>query len=161
MPAITSVVDAGSYTPGVAQGSIFVVQGTNLSASGLVYTSFPLPTSLSGVSVSFTPSAGGSSTNAYIIYLYNENGRNQLATLLPSSLAVASYNVTVTNNGATSAPFQVNVVQRKPEIISQDGSGTGLALVQNYVSASEADINRFTVGVANGSYISPARPVKR
>src|SRR5580692_4087954 len=34
VPTITQVLDAGSYTPGIAQGSVFVVKGTALSPSG-------------------------------------------------------------------------------------------------------------------------------
>ncbi len=33
VPTITSVVDAGSYTANIAQGSIFVVKGSGLSAA--------------------------------------------------------------------------------------------------------------------------------
>src|ERR1035441_6804045 len=51
VPAITAVQDAASNTPNIAQGSIFIVKGSNLSASG--YTPFapPRPTSSSGVKV--------------------------------------------------------------------------------------------------------------
>lgn len=157
-PTITAVLDAGSYTANIAEGSIFVVQGTNLSASGLTQMSFPLPTSSGGVKVTFTPAAGGSGTDVYLVYLYNENGVNQLAALLPSSVTPGSYNVTVTNNGTASAAFTATVVQRKLTLITQDSSGSGLAVVQNYVSATELDVNRFTSGSVNGIPISPAKP---
>src|ERR1019366_4450406 len=111
-PTITAVQDAGSYTNNVAEGSIFVVKGTTLSASGYTAMSFPLPTSSSGVKITFTPAAGGTGTDAYLVYLYNQGGVNQLAAVLPSGLAVGNYNVTVTN-GTVSAPFPTQVVQRK------------------------------------------------
>ena len=80
-PTITAVLDAVSYTPNIAEGSIFVVKGSNLNASGFTQFSFPLPTaSQSGVKITFTPSSGGSGTDAYLIYLYNQNGVNQRAT---------------------------------------------------------------------------------
>src|SRR5271154_375800 len=85
-PTITAVQDAATYTAGVAEGSIFVVKGTNLSGSGFTETSFPLPPAQDGVSIAFTPTAGGASTNAYIVYLYNKGGVNQLAAILPSTL---------------------------------------------------------------------------
>ncbi len=157
-PAITAVQDAGSYTANIAEGSIFVVKGTNLSASGYNSFGFPLPQSSGGVSITFTPVAGGSGTNAYLIYTYNENGVNQLAAILPSTLAAGNYNVTVTNGGSTSAPFAATVVTRKLGIFTQDSSGTGLAVMQNYVSASELDIDRFTTGTVSGVTISPAQP---
>lgn len=157
-PTITAVLDAGSYTANIAEGSIFVVQGSNLSASGYTQMSFPLPTTSGGVKITFTPAAGGSGTDVYLVYLYNQNGTNQLAALLPSSVAAGNYNVTVTNNGAVSAAFAATVVQRKLTLITQDSSGSGIAVVQNYVSISELDVNRFTTGSVNGVPISPAKP---
>ena len=163
-PTITAVLDAGSYTSNVAPGSIFVVKGSNLSASGYTAFTFPLPTQSTGsdkAQITFTPTAGGTGTQAYLIYTYNQSGVNQLAAILPSSLAPGTYNVTVTATGATSAtsaPFQVTVVSQKGELFTGDASGTGLALVQNVVSATQYDINRFTTGTVNGATISPAKP---
>jgi uncharacterized protein (TIGR03437 family) len=151
-PTVTEVLDAGSYTKNIAEGSIFVVKGTNLSASGLTQAAFPLPQSLANVSIS----VGG--TAAYMIYDYNQSGVNQLAALLPSTVAAGNYNLTVTNNGSTSAAFPVTVVQRKPGIITQDSSGSGLAVVQDFISQSQLDIDRFTTGAISGITISPARP---
>src|SRR5262249_37473872 len=73
-PTITAVQDAAANTPTIAQGSIFIVKGSNLSASG--FTSFPppRPTQSNGVKVTFTPVAGGTGTDAYIVYLFNQNG---------------------------------------------------------------------------------------
>ena len=158
-PTITAVQDAGSYTSNIAQGSVFVIKGTNLSASGLSETSFPLPPSYDGVTINFTPSAGGTAIQAYIVYLYNENGVNQLAAILPSSTPTGKYKVTVMNSNGTSASFAATVVATKPGLITQDSSGSGLVVVQNYVSATELDVNRFTTGVLNGGItISPAYP---
>src|ERR1035438_6061466 len=73
VPSISAVQDAASNTPNIAQGSIFIVKGLNLSASG--YTPFapPRPTVSSGVKVTFTPAAGGTGTDAYLVYLYNRS----------------------------------------------------------------------------------------
>src|ERR1035437_3873198 len=156
-PTITDVLDAGGYTKNIAQGSIFVVKGTTLSASGFTQMSFPLPTSSSGVSITFTPALGGTGTLAYLVYLYNQGGVNQLAGVLPSGLAVGNYNVTVTN-GTVSAPFATQVVQRKLGLITADSSGSGLAVIQNYISAAQLDIDRFTTFSASGFTFSPSRP---
>jgi len=157
-PTVTDVLDAGSYTANIAQGSIFVVKGTNLSASGYTKLSYPLPTSSAGTSITFTPAAGGSGTSPYLIYTYNQSGVNQLAAVLPSTLAPGSYNVTVTYNSATSTPLPVQIVTSKPGIITQDSTGSGLAVAQNIVSATEYDLNRLTTGTVNGYTISPAKP---
>ncbi|MBS1859777.1 MAG: hypothetical protein JST11_30675 [Acidobacteria bacterium] len=157
-PTVTDVLDAGSYTKNIAQGSIFVVKGSNLSASGYTAMSFPLPTSSSGVKITFTPAAGGSGTDAYLVYLYNQGGVNQLAGVLPSTVAAGNYNVTVTNNGTASAPFSVAVVQRKLGLITANSGGTGLAVIQNYISASQLDIDRFTTFASGGYTFSPSKP---
>jgi uncharacterized protein (TIGR03437 family) len=161
-PTITAVQNAAGYSANIAEGSIFIVKGTNLSPSGVgggyLALGFPLPTSSNGVSINFTPIAVGPPTTAYLIYLYNQNSINQLAAILPSTLAAGKYNVTVTNGSVTSAPFPVTVVQSQPGLFTQDTSGTGLVVVQNYVSASETDVDRFTTGVANQETISPAKP---
>src|SRR5437764_3720690 len=94
-PAITAVLDAASYTRNIARGSIFVVKGNNLSAAGFTQLSFPLPTTSGGVRITFTPAGGGAATDAYLIYLYNQGGVNQLAAILPSTVAAGNYNVTV------------------------------------------------------------------
>jgi uncharacterized protein (TIGR03437 family) len=158
VPTITAVLDAGSYTANIAEGSIFVVKGSGLSAAGLVQPPFPLPTSSSGVSIAFTPANGGTPIAAFIDYLYNESGVNQLAAVLPSSTPVGSYNVTVTNGSATSSPFSVQVVKQKPGLLSVDESGNGLVLAQNYISASELDLDRYTTGSISGFTTSPAHP---
>ena len=157
-PTVTAVLDAASYTASVAQGEVFVVKGKNMSASGFVQTSFPLPTSSGGVSITFTATSGGSGTNAPLIYLYNQGGVNQLAAVVPSSLSPGSYGLTVTNNGVTSAAFSVTIVLRKAELITADATGNGLGVLQNYVSATDLVVNRFTVGTVGGFSIGPATP---
>ncbi|HEY4365328.1 MAG TPA: hypothetical protein VGN17_30480 [Bryobacteraceae bacterium] len=157
-PTISQVLDAGSYTSSVAQGSVFVVKGTNLSPTGYTPFSFPLPTSSGGVSINLTPLGGGTATPAYLIYLYNVGGVNQLAAVLPSTVAVGTYNVTVTAGGQTSGGATLQVVGRKLSLITADGSGNGLAVVQNYISATQLDVNRFTTGTINGVTVSPLHP---
>ncbi|HYW44012.1 MAG TPA: hypothetical protein VE959_14215 [Bryobacteraceae bacterium] len=158
VPTITQVADAAAYGSSIAEGSIFIVKGSNLSASGFNQFGFPLPTSSpDGVSVKFTPVSGGTATSAYLIYTYNQNGVNQIAAVLPSTLAAASYNVTVTN-GTTSAPFPTTVVQRRFALFTQDSTGGGLVVVQNFISATQLDVNRLTTGSVSGISISPAKP---
>jgi uncharacterized protein (TIGR03437 family) len=93
----------------------------------------------------------------YLVYLYNQSGVNQLAGILPSTVAVGNYNVTVTN-GTVSAPFAAQVVASKLGLFTQDNTGTGLAVVQNYISAVQYDLNRLTTGTLNGITYSPAKP---
>ena len=154
MPTIASVTDGASYTANVAEGAFFTVWGTNLApATSGVYPPFPCPTVLGGIKVTFTPVAGGAGTDAYLNYI----GAGQINAVLPSTVPVGNYNVTVTN-GTVSAPVLTQVVASKPALFTQDQSGTGLAVVQNYISQSESDVNRLTTGNYNGSLSSPAKP---
>jgi uncharacterized protein (TIGR03437 family) len=157
-PTITAVLDAGSYTSKIAQGSIFVVKGTNMSASGYTAMSFPLPQTSGNVKITFTPAAGGTGTDAYLVYLYNQDNVNQLAAVLPSTVAPGNYNVTVTYNGTASSGFSTQVVARKVGLITADGSGSGLAVIQNFISQSQLDIDRFTTFAAGGYTFSPSKP---
>jgi uncharacterized protein (TIGR03437 family) len=157
-PTISAVQDAASNTGNIAQGSIFIVKGANLSASGYTPFSPPRPTTSGGVKVTFTPVAGGTGTDAYLVYLYNQNNVNQIACILPSTVAVGSYNVTVTSNGTASAGFPAAVVANKIGLFTQDSSGTGLTSLQNYISQSQVDLNRLTTGSVSGITISPAKP---
>jgi uncharacterized protein (TIGR03437 family) len=153
VPTIASVTDGASYTANVAQGAFFTVWGTNLAPSSSGLTNFPRPTSVGGVKVTFTPTTGGAGTDTYLIYV----GTGQINGLLPSTVPAGSYNVTVTN-ATVSNQVLTQVVASKPALFTQDQSGTGLAVVQNYVSAAETDWNRLTTGTYNGALSSPAKP---
>jgi uncharacterized protein (TIGR03437 family) len=161
---ITDVLDAGGYTKNIAQGSVFVVKGTNLAPSGLNQYSFPLPATANGVKITFTPASGGTGVDAFLVYTCNTTvygcvgDKTQLAAVLPSSLAAGNYNVTVTNGTAVSAAFAAAVVQRKFGLITQSSDGSGLVTVQNYISPTQLDINRYTTGNVGGYTVSPARP---
>jgi uncharacterized protein (TIGR03437 family) len=162
-PAVSVVWDAASNTSTLAEGGIFIVKGTNICpTSGLVAFNVPRPTTApDGVAITFTPLAGGTATNALLWYEDNlGSGNCQLAGILPSGLAVGTYNVTVTSGTSASAAVVVPVAQSKLELFSQDSTGTGLAVIQNIVTATEYDINRFTTGAVNGVTISPAHPLQ-
>jgi uncharacterized protein (TIGR03437 family) len=169
VPTISAVQDAASYTSNIAQGSIFVVKGSNLAPTGFTPFAPPRPTvSSSGVKITFAPAGGGAGTDVYLVYLCNTStygcvgDKTQLSGILPSTVAVGSYNVTVTN-GTVSAPFAAQVVANKIGLFTQSQDGTGLASVQNYIAVGVADLNRLTTGILypNTVYsttISPAHP---
>jgi uncharacterized protein (TIGR03437 family) len=153
-PTIAAVQDAASNTPNIAEGSYFSVYGSNLHPStqgiGLPY---PWLQVSNAVKVTFTPTTGATGTDAYLVYVRAD----QINAILPSTVLVGSYNVTVTN-GTVSAQFPTQVVASKLGLFTQDQSGTGLAVVQNYISQSEVDVNRLTTGVYNTFLSSPAKP---
>jgi len=117
-PTISSVQDGASNTPNIAQGEFLSIYGTNLTPTSSGATNFPRPTSVGGVKVTFTPTAGGSGTDVYLIGIYKATGYDQINALLPSTVPVGSYNVTVTN-GTVSSPFLTKVVASKPGLFTQ------------------------------------------
>ena len=84
-PTVASVVNAGSYAVAglpnapVAQGSLFILFGTNMGPAALQgAASFPLPTTLAGTSTSIT--VNGTTTQGIMIYTL----AGQVAAVLPS-----------------------------------------------------------------------------
>jgi uncharacterized protein (TIGR03437 family) len=127
-PVVTAVQDGAAYTNTVAQGSVFVVKGTGLSAAGTVTAPAPLyPATLNSVRISLTAVTGGTVVAPLMIYTYNASGVNQLAALLPSNAAAGAYDLRVFNGAASSAPFRTSVVARKPGIVTVSGDGAGPA----------------------------------
>lgn len=130
-PSITAVLDGGGYTPDVAQGEVFVVKGSNLSPASVIdqaaAPNYPTTAGLRGTRITLTAVNGGAVVNAYMVYVYNSGGINQLAAVLPSNAAPGAYDVRVIATGGTSAAFRTNVVARKPGIVTADGTGSGIA----------------------------------
>jgi len=158
-PIITAVVDAAGYTPNLAAGSVFIVEGTDLCGPDATATTPYGAGPIGGATIQLTPVAGGTPLNAYMIYCFDTSGATQLAAEVPSNAAPGDYNVTVTFSGIT-APFKTTVVAQKFQLMTQSGTGSGRALVQNVVSTTQYDLNGFSNGaVADASYFrSPAKP---
>ncbi len=110
-PVVTAVENNFSYTLpglpnyGIAQGSIFVIFGTNLASASSGLQALPLQTTVDGVSVQI--SVGGAVTQALLYYVMP----NQLAGVLPSATLFGTGQITVTNGSQSSAPAPITVVQ--------------------------------------------------
>jgi uncharacterized protein (TIGR03437 family) len=149
------VVNGASYSNLIAPGSIFVVFGANLAAEGVVLApALPLTTALGGVSIRFTPAAGGAPIDCLMVY----TTRNQIAGLLPSTAEPGDYEVTVTYNSQTSAPGLARVAARSIGIVSADASGGGQAQAQIFYSATDWSLNRFASGRLGNFTTAAAHP---
>ena len=108
---------------GIAQGSIFVVYGSNLGPAAIsVAPSLPLPAALSGTSIQVT--AGGTTVTAPMVYTLN----TQIAAVLPSNTPTGSGTLTVKYNGG-SGSTPITVVKSNFGISTVNQSGTGPAVV--------------------------------
>ncbi len=118
------VVNAASFAPGgaVAPGSIVSVFGNNLAATALGASTVPLPTSLSGVSMTIggLPAplfyATSGQVNAQIPFELPANTRPQLLLTTPVSLAV---------------PETITLAANRPGIFTVNSSGSGQGAITN------------------------------
>jgi uncharacterized protein (TIGR03437 family) len=113
-PTITSVQNPASNIPavlpngGIAQGSIFVLYGSDMGPTTLIQPpGYPLPSTagLGGTVVTIT--VNGTTVTAPLVYSWT----SQVAGVLPSNTPLGTGTVTVTFNGTSSLSFPITVVQ--------------------------------------------------
>lgn len=139
-PGITAIVNAASGlvqglpNSGIAQGSIFLVTGTNLGPSTLVTAATPFQsTSLedpTGNSTSVSVTVGSTTVNALMYY----TSAGQIAALLPSNTPTGSGTLTVTYAGNASTAAIISVVGNNLGIftLAQNGQGVAILTYPNY-----------------------------
>ena len=154
-PVITAIVNAASYAPlsapnsAIAQGSIFVVFGTDLGPAGLqTANGFPLPANLGGTSIRIT--AGASAVDAILLYISS----SQVAAILPSNTPIGIGLLAVTYEGRTSQSAAFRVVRSAPGILAQNQAGSGAALAQNFNSSADQPRNSFTRAAHPGQVVT-------
>jgi len=129
-PAVSSVVNAAGFQPGLVANSWVTIQGTNLAPQTDDWShsivNGALPTSLDGVSVTM----GGKP--AYVYYI----SPGQLNVLAPD-IAAGSTTVTVTTPGGTSASFTAVASRYGPAFFLWPGS-QAVATRQDYSYAVQA-----------------------
>jgi uncharacterized protein (TIGR03437 family) len=128
-PTITAVENAATnIRPGlpnspIAQGAMFVVKGSNLGPSSIaIATTFPLAATQAGTSVQVT--VGGTTVSGIMYYTL----ATQIAAVLPSSTPTGTGTLTVTYNGATSAPAPITVVPNNIGVFTIATTGVGNAV---------------------------------
>jgi uncharacterized protein (TIGR03437 family) len=142
---VTSVVNAGSYQPGIASGAWISIFGTNLSPSTYLWQASDivngaLPTSLQGVSVTVN------GLPAYVDYI----SPTQINALVPDDNTLGPVPVQVTAAGAVSNALTVQKSLFAPAFLTFGGT---------YVAALHADYS--PIGAPNllpGVATNPARP---
>ena len=133
-PVVSSggVVNAASYLPGIAQGSMFIVFGTGLGPGQLAQAGrFPLATSLAGTAV--TVSQGPNTRSVPLVY----SSASQIAAILPSDTPVGLNTLAVTYGGQTSKTVQFQVVRSLFGAFTANSRGTGPAIALNFNSQAD------------------------
>lgn len=132
-PAITSVLNAASFQPGIEAGSWAMIQGSNLANLTRSWTPADfiggnLPTSLSGVSVTIDGEP------AYLSYI----SPTQINLQVPSDSTVGTVNVVVDNNGALSPPAPAQLQTYAPAFFLYPGTNFAYAsLLPNYMLVAD------------------------
>jgi uncharacterized protein (TIGR03437 family) len=142
-PTITAVENSASNivsgfpNSGIAQGAIFIVQGSGLGPANIsIATAAFQSTTLSNTSVAVT--VGGTTVNAPMYY----TSAPQVAALLPSNTPTGTGTITVTYNGQPSATAPISVLANNLGIFTVDSTGQGPGIVTypdySLVSAAKA-----------------------
>jgi uncharacterized protein (TIGR03437 family) len=147
------VVNAASYTvqvpsPSVlAQGSIFTIFGSGLGpAAPAEASSYPLATSLQGVSISISH-GNGPPVPAYPLYV----SASQINAIMPSDAPLGSDTIAVTFNGqsSTQAGF-AQVVAASPGVFALNVAGSG----QGIITDGENQLISYTHSAAAGEVLN-------
>ena len=156
-PTITNIENAASNisaalpNSGIAQGAIFILQGSNLGPTAISIASNPFQSSsLSGTSISVT--IAGTTVAPPLYY----TSATQVAALMPSNTPLGTGTITVTNNGQVGNPSPITVVQNNVGIftVTSDGQGSGIVTYPDYslvssVKAANCGGVYTTCGAAN------------
>ncbi|MBZ5611420.1 MAG: hypothetical protein LAP38_24420 [Acidobacteriia bacterium] len=120
-----SVLNGASFNTPVAPGALLSIFGSNLASTLASSDTVPLSTSIAGVSVQFVQ--GSQTYVAPLQFIYQgdptQNIPAQINAQLPWEITPdgPSVSVTVTANGATSAPATVPVGRFGPGVFSSNG----------------------------------------
>jgi uncharacterized protein (TIGR03437 family) len=150
-----SIYNAASFMPAgvpagaIAQGSIFTIFGAQLGpAKAVTASSFPLGTTLGGVSINVVQ--GATSVSAIPVYV----SAGQINAIMPSKapLGMASLQVVVNNAHSNMAPVQV--VGSAFGTFTANGTGIGPGVLYNFVAQNNQPINSPNVTAKPGQVIT-------
>jgi len=140
-PTVTGLLNNYSNTLpglpnyGIAEGSIFVIYGTNFSSTQIGLQPPPLQTTLNGVTIAVT--VNGTITHPLFYYLFP----TQIAAVLPSATPPGMGTIVVTTSAGSSTAFPIQVVTSAFGLLTTN-NGTGPA--QGYDASIDAS-NQYTL----------------
>ena len=146
--------NAASYAPfglpnaPLARGSVFTVFGENLGPAQSPTLSFPLSSTLAGVSISVTQN--GAVTQCFPIYV----SPSQVNAVMPSTVAAGLATVRLVYQSAKSNAITIQIANSAPGVFAISSGGYGPGIIQNYVSASSQPINSLSTPAAPGQTIT-------
>lgn len=135
MNAASFAVDGAPHAA-IAQGSLFTVFGVDVGpAEAMRADAFPLPLDLGGVSIKV--SAGGQEFDAVVLFAVS----TQVSAILPSNVPIGQASLVLTYNKEVSNAITFPVVASQAGVFSRSQTGTGVAVIQNYISPDNQPTN--------------------
>jgi uncharacterized protein (TIGR03437 family) len=148
------VVSAASFASpglpngGIARGSVFSIFGKSLGPAVDPPLSFPLGTTLGGVSIQVSQG----SVTANVIPLVVSPG--QINALMPSNAPLGAASLRLTFGGRTSNPAPIQVVTTNFGIYTANSAGLGPGILQNFVTSDNQPINAPSIPAKPGQTIT-------
>ncbi len=127
---------------------MFTVFGENLGPAQSPPLSFPLSSTLGGVSIGVTQS--GATTQAFPIFV----SAGQINAVMPSTVNAGLATLRLTYQANKSNAITVQIADSAPGVFAVSSGGFGPGIVQNYVAANNQPINSLTTPAAPGQVIT-------
>src|ERR1700733_6954989 len=132
----------------IARGSVFTVFGENLGPAQSPALSFPLSSTLGGVSVGVTQS--GATTQAFPIFV----SAGQINAVMPSTVSAGLATLRLTYQSNKSNAITIQIADSAPGVFAVSSGGFGPGIVQNYVAAGNQPINSSAAPASPGQVIT-------
>ncbi|HLK18361.1 MAG TPA: hypothetical protein VKT81_05365 [Bryobacteraceae bacterium] len=150
-----SIYNAASFMPltipggMIAQGSIFSIFGAQLGpAKAVTASSFPLQTTLGGVSINVVQ--GASVLSAIPLFV----SAGQINAIMPSKAPLGAASIQVVVNNAHSNMAPVQITSSAVGIFTANGTGIGPGVLYNFVAQNNQPINSTSVTAKPGQVIT-------
>jgi uncharacterized protein (TIGR03437 family) len=146
--------NAASYAPfglpnaAIARGSVFTVFGENLGPAQSPVLSFPLSSSLGGVSINVTQN--GVVTQCFPIYV----SATQVNAVMPSTVTAGLATLRLIYQSVKSNAITIQIGNSSPGVFAISSGGYGPGIVQNYVTANSQPVNSLAMPAAPGQVVT-------
>ena len=146
-PVVRAVVNAASSdSTAIARGSFMSIYGQNFGAQAGPPSALPLPTTLGNTQVTVKSNSGVTTYKAFLHFV----SPGQINAILPSAVPAGPATMTVTVGAATSAPAPLQVAENSFGIFTLGSLPAGMAIAQNFESATSLPLNLYTSPARQG-----------
>ena len=132
----------------IARGSVFTIFGERLGPAQSPSLSFPLATTLGGVSISV--SQNGVAAQAFPTFV----SAGQVNAVMPSTVTGGLATLRLTYQSVKSNAITIQIADSAPGVFAISSGGYGPGIIQNYNSAGDQPINSLTTPAAPGQVIT-------